>query len=325
MSMWDDDFNDDLGGSAEPTQSGRAGKAVMRPEGVSREVSKSLAEFIGKVEEDDLPEHLQRSVIVEPPYGKVVFYDMEPGSDKEERERLKKFDSLKYHALPLRRLGGGGYSTQRDQRAQMSQLTQLSQRAPWLEPAIKQVQKNLRLNVHRADGAYRLSQPLLLVGPPGMGKTWLCNQLAQVLGLPVLHISGAGRADNMSLKGTSRGWGTARPGELVNFIADKKCANPLVIVDELDKVSHEKRNGSFFDTLLQLFEAENAQHWQDEYLQGRVDLSAVSWLATANDSETIPQPLRSRMNIIHLHGPRNAEESRLLLRSLAWDIAAQHG
>lgn len=245
---------------------------------------------------------------------RVVFKHVGEGGDTEQRRVLSKYKDLVGKALPL--LPGHDLT---------EALERMARRSPWLESGIQMILRSIRLGSHRAEAGFQLARPILLVGPPGIGKSWLVSQVRQRLGLPSISISAAGKTDNMALRGTARGWSSAREGDIVQMLAEKECANPLVVIDELDKVSPETRNGNLQQTLLQMFDPLNARQWRDEFLLGEVDLSAVSWLATANVAKDIIEPLLDRMDIIHLQCPRNLEERRLMLHSVAWDVADEHG
>ena len=245
---------------------------------------------------------------------RVIFKSVALGKDAEQRSALRKYVDLVNKPLPL--LPGVDME---------NRLERIAERSPWLEPSIRIILRSLRLGSHRAEAGFHLARPILLVGSPGIGKSWLVTQMRQHLGLPSLMISAAGKNDNIALRGTARGWGSAREGEIVQLLAEQRCANPLVVVDEIDKVSPDNRNGNLQQTLLQMLDPLNAAQWRDEYLLGEVDLSAISWMATANNTKDIIDPLLDRMDIIHLQGPRTTEERRLMLRSMAWDLATEHG
>lgn len=277
-------------------------------------VKARYAEFVAEYEET-----LSKPIVETEGARVLVFHGVDGTGDKEVSKRLESFTNLVGQYLPMVQAGGVGENL-------ASELDRLHATAPWLEDAVNSLRRSIRLSIHRsAATGFRLSKPLLLVGEPGIGKSWFAQNIPQILGIPFFTIAASGKSDNMSLKGAARGWSSARPGEVVQFIADKKVANVFIVVDEIDKVGRSNHNGNFSDTLLQMFEPENARHWRDEFLLGRVDLSSVNWVCTANSLDNISEPLRSRMDIVHLIAPRDFAERRTMLNQMARQVAREYG
>ncbi len=173
----------------------------------------------------------------------------------------------------------------------------LEKEFPWCHPVIDKVLRNLCVQKAFGQSMFRM-RPTLLVGPQGTGKTHFVKRFAELAGIPCREFSLAGMTDNRVLAGTGRGWSSARPSEIVAFIANSGCPNPIVILDELDKLSKSRRNGSIFDTLLALTEPRTSKSFVDEALLVPCDLSLVNYIATANILSTIPRVLLSRFEII---------------------------
>lgn len=245
----------------------------------------------------------------------LVFHDIADAGDKELSKRLEPFAKLVGQYLPMAKTS-----------AMEDELIKLQLASPWLEDAIRSLRRSIWLSLNRSGSAgFKLRRPLLLVGEPGIGKSWFAQMIPEMLGIPFFTIAAGGKSDNMALKGAARGWGSARPGEVVQFVAQQKIANVFVVIDEIDKVGTSTRNGNFSDTLLALFEPENARHWRDEFLLGRVDLSNVNWVCTANSLESISEPLRSRMDIVHLRSPNKPSEARTMIFHVAQRVAHEYG
>lgn len=194
---------------------------------------------------------------------------------------------------------------------------------PHMSGAIRAVTDDLRLA--EAFGSPRIKiRPLLIVGPPGAGKTRLCRRLSETLGAPMLRINAAGSADNRDLSGSARAWAHAEPSALIKFIADCGAANPICLIDEVEKASRERRNGCIIDTLLLLLERESARAWRDECLSATVDLSHVGYLLTANSTEGLPGPLLDRVRIERVGAP-DVDALDGMLSGFAADLAAEFG
>lgn len=142
--------------------------------------------------------------------------------------------------------------------------------------------------------------PILLVGGAGIGKSRFCRRLAGELGVPSRLYSLNGMNDNMLLKGNARGWAGARPGALLEYFLKAKIANPLVCLDEIDKIGEGRQNGRVWDTLLGMLEPATASQVLDEFMLTPVDYSRINWIATANDIRMLPDPLKSRFRVIYV-------------------------
>jgi ATP-dependent Lon protease len=158
--------------------------------------------------------------------------------------------------------------------------------------------------------------PLLLLGPPGVGKTSYLQRLAELSGLPFLSLSLAGKSDNRDLAGTARGWGTGHPSRVIALINETRTANPIVLLDEIDKAGGSDHNGRVIDTLLTLLEPASSTKFYDDFLWGHADLSRVSWIATANSTATLPTTLLGRMEVKRMPHPRPEHYPAIVKRAL---------
>lgn len=146
-------------------------------------------------------------------------------------------------------------------------------------------------------------RPTVLFGSPGCGKTTYVERLLDVLGVPNESYSCGGVSDS-AMVGTSRRWHTGEPSVPVAMIRRYAAASPGIILDELEKASLSRHNGSLYDVLLAWFESQSARKWVDPYIQAPVDLSHVIWIGTSNSLKGIPSVLLDRCRAIRFPEPR---------------------
>lgn len=178
----------------------------------------------------------------------------------------------------------------------------LDREFPWFHKVNAEVCRQMSIAQFSTKPAFRI-RPLLLAGLPGVGKTTWARRLAELCKVPFRTVMAAGGSDAMYLRGTARGWSTARPGALLQTIATEGIANPLFLVDELEKASDDSRNGRIWDVLLQMLEPASSKAYLDECLQQPCDLSWVSWIATVNTVGGLPKPLLDRFTVLLVEAP----------------------
>lgn len=161
-------------------------------------------------------------------------------------------------------------------------------------------------------------EPTIVVGKPGLGKTRLLRRLCDELGVGCEVMSAAGVADDMFF-GVSRGWSTGQPSAVAELVRRAECANPVFIIDEIDK-TRQNHNGDFLGKLLPLLERQESTRWRDPFLCGDLDVSCVGWLFTANDVSELPAPFRSRVRVLEMTAPE-VQHLPAVVRSIIGDMA----
>jgi ATP-dependent Lon protease len=164
--------------------------------------------------------------------------------------------------------------------------------------------------------------PLLLLGPPGVGKTHFARELAQLLGTGMGFVSMSSMTAGWLLSGASSQWKGARPGKVFETLVDGPYANPVMVVDEIDKAGGEHAYDPL-GALYSLLEHDTALHFTDEFAEVPVDASQVIWVATANDGRSIPAPIINRMNVYEVKAPDRAAARNIAAR-LYGSIRAAH-
>lgn len=178
---------------------------------------------------------------------------------------------------------------------------QVHDRTPWMGDLTTHLMRHMRSRV--AAGRPGLSiPPLLLVGAPGNGKSWYAHMVGDVAGAPVREIDVGGGSAGFRIAGLERGWASAGAGIPVETVLMHRIANPVFVVDEVDKAGQKVGSTSggvtsLTTSLLQVLEPETAARFECPAYRVRFDLSQMNWILTANDLGGVPDPLRDRCHI----------------------------
>ena len=164
--------------------------------------------------------------------------------------------------------------------------------------------------------------PLLLLGPPGVGKTHFARAVSQLLGTGMGFISMSSMTAGWVLSGASSQWKGARAGKVFETLVDGQYANPVMVVDEIDKAGGEHAYDPL-GALYSLLEHDTAASFIDEFAEVPIDASQVIWVATANDARSIPDPILNRMNVYEIDAP-DPEAARRIAAKLYRNIRGDH-
>jgi ATP-dependent Lon protease len=164
--------------------------------------------------------------------------------------------------------------------------------------------------------------PLLLLGDPGIGKTHFGKRLSQLLSTGFGFCSMSSMTAGWVISGASSQWKNAKPGKVFDTILNGSYANPVIMVDELDKASAESQYDPL-GALYSLLERETATEFVDEFVEIPIDASNVIWIATANDDARIPEPILNRMNVYEIAAP-DQEGARRIAQAIYSEIRTGH-
>jgi ATP-dependent Lon protease len=218
----------------------------------------------------------------------------------------------------MRELGGSRYIIKPSTTAAIDDLCETS---PNFVDVVDDLRKYLALAV--AGGEAVQFTPMLLLGEPGLGKTYFAKKLAQVLGTGFEFVSMSSLTAGWVLTGASAQWNNARPGKVAKTLIEGEYANPVVVLDEVDKAGGDSRYDPM-GALYALLERGTAAHFKDEFIDVDMDASHILWVATANDESAIPEPILNRMNVYTIERPDADGAHRIALAVYHEILDAHH-
>jgi len=163
---------------------------------------------------------------------------------------------------------------------------------------------------------------VLLDGPAGVGKSSYLIMLSEKLGTLFSSFSCAGMSNGFDLVGLSSGWGTGKPGKIHDLLVGKGCANPIFMLDEVEKAGKDEKS-NLPGTLYGLLEKNNAKSFRDEFIDVPMDVSKINWFATSNNATLLDPAIKDRFTVLQVRAP-NCEELKQMIPQIYVDMLQEH-
>lgn len=201
------------------------------------------------------------------------------------------------------------------------EMKELYLNLPNFTDVLDEVKRSIALSEGTHDGLE--ITPILLLGKPGIGKTHFAKKIADLIGTGMTLVPMSSTTAGWLLSGASSQWKGAKPGKVFEALVVGEYANPVIVVDEIDKTSQDAQYDPL-GALYSLLEHDTARSFTDEFAEVPIDASQVIWISTANDERPIPKPILNRMNVFTVEPP-SKEEARRVARNLYRSICGDHG
>ena len=215
------------------------------------------------------------------------------------------------------RLGGQRFTVKP---SALPEMERLFDELPNFADVLADIRKHLALCIDSNDSIEL--PPMLLLGEPGIGKTHFARKVAELLGTGFGFVPMSSLTAGWVLSGASSQWKNAKPGKVFDTFLNGDYANPVIVVDELDKASGDGQYDPL-GALYELLEVKTATRFIDEFVELPIDASGAVWLATANDVGRIPEPLLDRLTVYEIEAP-DAAGSRAIALNIYCEIREAH-
>jgi ATP-dependent Lon protease len=217
----------------------------------------------------------------------------------------------------MMRLGGQRFTVKP---SALPAMQDLFEELPNFSAPLEDIRKHLALCIDSNDSVEL--PPMLLLGAPGIGKTYFARKVAELLGTGFGFVPMSSLTAGWVLSGASSQWKNAKPGKVFDTFLNGDYANPVIVVDELDKTSSDGQYDPL-GALYELLEIDTATRFVDEFVEVPIDASGAVWLATANDAARIPEPLLNRLSVYEIDAP-DADGSAHIAASIYRDVRNAH-
>ena len=226
-------------------------------------------------------------------------------------------DALRAIYEKMLRLGGQRFTVKP---SALPEMEPLFDELPNFAVVLGDIRKHLALCIGSEDSVEL--PPMLLLGEPGIGKTHFARKMAQLLGTGYGFVPMSSLTAGWVLSGASSQWKNAKPGKVFDTFLNGDYANPVIVVDEIDKASSDGQYDPL-GALYELLEVETATRFVDEFVELPIDASGAVWLATANDASRIPEPLLNRLTVYEIDAP-DSDGSRRIALNIYSEIRNSH-
>jgi len=226
-------------------------------------------------------------------------------------------EALRATYLRMIRTGGQRFAIKP---SALPDIDALIEEMPNFEEPLEDIRRQLALCLS-GDDTLEL-QPILLLGDPGIGKTHFARRLARLLGTGCSFVGMSSLTAGWILSGASAQWKNSKPGKVFEALVNGDYANPVIVVDEIDKAGGDRQYDPL-GSLYTLLEIETAKEFVDEFAEVPIDASDVVWVATANDLTSIPDPILNRMNVYEIDPP-DEQGSQRIAASVYRELRAEH-
>lgn len=217
----------------------------------------------------------------------------------------------------MRKLGGDRFVVKP---SSFDGIDPLYERCPNFGEVIDDIKKSLALAISGNEPVQ--FAPTLLLGEPGIGKTHFARCLAQFLGTGFEFVSMSSLTAGWILSGAASQWNHAKPGKVAQALVSGEFANPVIVLDEVDKAGGDARYDPL-GALYELLERDTARRFKDEFIELDIDASHILWVTTANDERSIPEPILNRMNVYTVPRP-DLDQAFSIACTLYEEIVAEH-
>ncbi len=226
-------------------------------------------------------------------------------------------DALKATYEKMIKAGGGRFTVKP---SGIPAMDALYDELPNFRPVLDDIKKHIALCADSRDSMEL--PPLLLLGEPGIGKTHFGKRLAQLLSTGFCFVPMSSMTAGWILSGSSSQWKNAKPGKVFDTMLNGNYANPVMVIDEIDKATGDSQYDSL-GALYSLLEHDTACHFVDEFVEVPIDASSVMWIATANDASRIPEPILNRVDVYEIQPPDH-NGARRIAQSIYTEIRSGH-